>query len=181
MYAPRRGRRRRGRSGAAPRYGRYRKKRPGGGAFRPHQDYPAFAVFGPDYHVTVMLSVDAATAENGCLQFAPGYREALRGHPEIDAGALAAGRATLPQNARGDIRDDLHASLDWEVVPTAPADLVMFDPAEIIDRASFEHPHREAAGVHTVLVNGVPVIRDGRPSGATPGRVLRHREAGIAT
>ena len=53
------------------------------------------------------------------------------------------------------------------------ADVVVFDPATIQDRATFDKPHQYAVGVQDVLVNGVPVIRDGDHTGATPGRVVR--------
>ncbi len=53
------------------------------------------------------------------------------------------------------------------------ADLVVFDPATIIDQATFAEPHRTARGIDTVLVNGTAVVRQGRETGATPGRVLR--------
>ena len=53
------------------------------------------------------------------------------------------------------------------------ADIVIFDPARIIDRATFEAPHRYAEGVRHVFVNGVPVLRDGEHTGALPGRVVR--------
>jgi len=53
------------------------------------------------------------------------------------------------------------------------ADVVIFDPATIADHATFESPHRYATGVLHVLVNGVPVLADGEPTGATPGRVVR--------
>jgi len=53
------------------------------------------------------------------------------------------------------------------------ADIVVFDPATIIDRATFERPHQQSVGVRDVFVNGVGVWRDGRPTGATPGRALR--------
>jgi N-acyl-D-amino-acid deacylase len=53
------------------------------------------------------------------------------------------------------------------------ADIVVFDPATVIDRATFERPHQNAVGVRDVFVNGVGVWRDGRPTGATPGRALR--------
>ena len=53
------------------------------------------------------------------------------------------------------------------------ADVVVFDPATIRDHATYAEPHRYATGVHHVLVNGVPVIRDGEHTGATPGQVVR--------
>ena len=53
------------------------------------------------------------------------------------------------------------------------ADLAIFDPAAITDHATFEAPQRYATGMRHVLVNGVPVLRDGEHTGATPGRVVR--------
>ena len=52
------------------------------------------------------------------------------------------------------------------------ADVVVFDPATIADRATFEQPHQYAAGVKHVFVNGVHVLRDGDHTGAKPGRAL---------
>src|SRR6266576_1901876 len=52
------------------------------------------------------------------------------------------------------------------------ADVVVFDPARISDRATFENPHQYAVGVRQVIVNGVQVIRDGEHTGAKPGRAL---------
>lgn len=52
------------------------------------------------------------------------------------------------------------------------ADVVVFDPARIADRATFEQPHQYAIGMRHVFVNGVQVIRDGEHTGATPGRAL---------
>ncbi|MCP4592076.1 MAG: D-aminoacylase [bacterium] len=53
------------------------------------------------------------------------------------------------------------------------ADVVVFDPATIRDHATFTEPHQYATGVVHVLVNGVPVLRDGEHTGALPGRVIR--------
>ena len=53
------------------------------------------------------------------------------------------------------------------------ADLVVFDPATIVDRATYEQPREPAGGIALVVVNGEPVWRDGRPTGARAGRVLR--------
>jgi N-acyl-D-amino-acid deacylase len=54
----------------------------------------------------------------------------------------------------------------------ALADLVVFDPETIADTATYESPHRLAAGVRYVLVNGVVAIDDGKPTGATAGRFV---------
>jgi N-acyl-D-amino-acid deacylase len=53
------------------------------------------------------------------------------------------------------------------------ADLTVFDPDTITDRASFDAPNQLSTGMQWVLVNGVAVIDDGKPTGARPGRVLR--------
>ncbi|MCU0761010.1 MAG: amidohydrolase family protein [Steroidobacteraceae bacterium] len=53
------------------------------------------------------------------------------------------------------------------------ADLVLFDPARIADRATYADPHQFAVGVEHVIVNGQLVLRDGRLTGARPGRVVR--------
>jgi N-acyl-D-amino-acid deacylase len=53
------------------------------------------------------------------------------------------------------------------------ADLVVFDDRTIIDLATPEKPHQLSRGVEHVFVNGVQVLRDGRHTGATPGRVLK--------
>lgn len=53
------------------------------------------------------------------------------------------------------------------------ADVVVFDPTEIIDHATFAEPHQYSTGMVHVFVNGIQVLRDGEHTGATPGRVVR--------
>ena len=52
------------------------------------------------------------------------------------------------------------------------ADVVVFDPKTIADRATYEKPHQYAVGMRHVFVNGVPVLKDGEHTGAKPGRAL---------
>jgi len=52
------------------------------------------------------------------------------------------------------------------------ADIVVFDPAQISDRATFEKPHQYAVGMKHVFVNGVQVLKDGEHTGARPGRAV---------
>jgi dihydroorotase/N-acyl-D-amino-acid deacylase len=58
------------------------------------------------------------------------------------------------------------------------ADVVVFDPETVRDRATFDRPHQLAEGMRWVLVNGVPVIADGKATGARPGKVLRGESGG---
>lgn len=58
------------------------------------------------------------------------------------------------------------------------ADIVIFDPATVADRATYVAPHVIAAGVREVIVNGVSVVHDGVVTGAKPGKALRHRSRG---
>ncbi|HTO56790.1 MAG TPA: phytanoyl-CoA dioxygenase family protein [Pseudomonadales bacterium] len=83
----------------------------GGAGFAPHQDAPAFTSFGQSLHITLMISVDATTPENGCLDIAPhpGDRLALRTAPDLT------------------LAPDVTDSLAWTPLPTSPGDVVFFD------------------------------------------------------
>ena len=59
------------------------------------------------------------------------------------------------------------------LAPGFYADVVVFDPATIADKATFDKPHQYAVGVRDVLINGTPVLKDGAHTGALPGRVVR--------
>jgi N-acyl-D-amino-acid deacylase len=59
------------------------------------------------------------------------------------------------------------------LAPGYYADLVLFDPATIADHATYDKPHQYATGVRHVFVNGIQVLKDGEPTGAAAGRVVR--------
>jgi N-acyl-D-amino-acid deacylase len=69
----------------------------------------------------------------------------------------------------GNLKLDRRGSLQ----PGYFADVVVFDPAKIQDHATFEQPHQYSTGVVHVFVNGVQVLKNGRHTGAKPGRVVR--------
>lgn len=105
-------------------------KHPGGGAFGPHQDFAAYRSFGPRYNVTAMVSVDPATCENGCLEFACGWSGFPDAHPnavEERIGERALLRFEDGGSRNGDIVQEIADVLDWRPVETAPTDLVIFD------------------------------------------------------
>jgi N-acyl-D-amino-acid deacylase len=61
------------------------------------------------------------------------------------------------------------------------ADLVVFDPKTVIDRATYEKPHQFPVGINTVIVNGVVTVRNGQHTGAHAGRVLYGAGVGAAS
>jgi N-acyl-D-amino-acid deacylase len=59
------------------------------------------------------------------------------------------------------------------IAPGTYADLVLFDADRIVDRATYDRPFAYPDGIDSVFVNGTAVVRNGAPTGALPGRVLR--------
>jgi N-acyl-D-amino-acid deacylase len=55
------------------------------------------------------------------------------------------------------------------------ADLVVFDPGKVRDKATYESPHQYAEGILEVIVNGESVIHEGNHTGLRPGLVLSHK------
>jgi N-acyl-D-amino-acid deacylase len=69
--------------------------------------------------------------------------------------------------------ETFHLDRRGRIVPGFFADLVVFNPAQVQDHATFEKPHQYATGVQHVFVNGVQVLDAGEHTGAKPGRVVR--------
>lgn len=85
-------------------------KLPGGNGFTAHQDAPAFATFGQSFHITAMVSIDATTVANGCLEMAAGRHQ--EGLLDMTEDLVLSPRAI--------------ASLSWAPLETQPGDLVLF-------------------------------------------------------
>jgi ectoine hydroxylase-related dioxygenase (phytanoyl-CoA dioxygenase family) len=104
-------------------------KWPGGGAFPPHQDFPAFDFFGPRIHVTAMVAIDPATIENGCLQVADDWCSAFAGNPAIDSALLSDGRAVLPYiqggKNHGSIQPAFSEKIKWRPIEALPGDVIL--------------------------------------------------------
>lgn len=67
------------------------------------------------------------------------------------------------------------------IKPGMWADLVIFDPATVADKATFEDPFQYPVGIDTVLVNGTVVLDEGKHTNARPGKVLRHTNGARAS
>lgn len=114
-------------------------KYPGGGAYGPHQDFTAYSAFGPRYHITAMIMIDAGTRANGCLEISDDFPAFLRQHPDA-VSRWEGSHAILATDdlgiGHGDIRQDIAEKIAWRPLETGPSDLVLFD--------SFV-PHRSSA------------------------------------
>jgi N-acyl-D-aspartate/D-glutamate deacylase len=59
--------------------------------------------------------------------------------------------------------------------PGMKADVIVFDPAKVSDRATYEQPHQYSVGVNEVIVNGKLALHEGKVTAERPGRVLVHQ------
>lgn len=122
-----------------------------------------------------MIASDGAYADGSDAQAghprSAGTFPRLIGHYARDEGVLSLEEAvrkitSLPASFHGiSDRGRLAAGMR--------ADIAIFDPATIIDRSDWDHPQRFAEGMVHVLVNGVPVLRDGEMTGEAPGEVVK--------
>jgi N-acyl-D-aspartate/D-glutamate deacylase len=69
--------------------------------------------------------------------------------------------------------DQIHQPERGRIAEGMFADVTVFDPLTIEDRATYDDPHQYPFGIRHVIVNGVPVIAEGALTGERPGRVLR--------
>ncbi len=87
-------------------------KLPGGNGFTPHQDAPAFVSFNQKYHITMMVVIDDATLDNGCLQLA----ECNKRTTEI-----------YPQKSDGSLSDEVVDTITWKPAHCKTGDILLFD------------------------------------------------------
>lgn len=90
-----------------------------------------------------------------------------------DLGLFDWGRAV--HKMTGAVAERLQITDRGVVRPELAADLVVFDPDRVNDRATFAEPKQTPVGIDHVFVNGVQVVADSRQTEDRPGRVLRHQ------
>ncbi|MBN1290813.1 MAG: D-aminoacylase [Candidatus Latescibacteria bacterium] len=86
---------------------------------------------------------------------------------------------TLPQAIRkmsAQTADKFGFTDRCRIVESCYADLVVFDPDTVIDKATFADPHKYPEGIDHVIVNGVPVIQHGEHTGNLPGKILKTKQ-----
>ncbi|MFG3227963.1 amidohydrolase family protein [Kitasatospora sp. NPDC048194] len=98
------------------------------------------------------------------------------GHYSRELGVLTLEEAVARMTGRPAARLGLHRR--GRIVPGHHADLVLLDPERVRDTATFERPRLPAEGIEYVYVNGTAVVRQGRTTGARPGRALRRTDRG---
>jgi 2-aminoethylphosphonate dioxygenase len=116
-------------------------KWPGGGAFPPHQDYPAYEKFGPREHITAMVCIDPATFENGCLHVAKNWKKNFRSQfaswsPENSKEPVLP--YVIGGKNHGSIEEKCVTQIDWLALTTNAGDLVIFNSFV----PHFSHPNR---------------------------------------
>jgi N-acyl-D-amino-acid deacylase len=85
--------------------------------------------------------------------------------------------ATAIHKSSGLAADHMGFTERGVIRPGMSADLVLFDPARVLDRATPEEPHALSVGIQKVWVNGEPVYEDGQVTENRPGRVIRRLSA----
>ncbi len=117
----------------------------------------------------VALSADA----KGCGRMHPGFFGAF---PRLVGRYAHAGGLLTPEEMIRKMTSQSAKLLGLKdrgkVAPGMIADLIVFHPERFIDTATFERPAQYAEGIQWLLINGVPVIEEGRFTGALPGRVI---------
>jgi dihydroorotase/N-acyl-D-amino-acid deacylase len=125
-------------------------------------------------HPKTMIASDGGIMAPGELRPHPRYygtNAKVLGHYVRERGILSLQTAIHKMTRMP--ADRINLSDRGRIKVGAMADIAVFDPDTIIDRATFDDPHLYAEGVHHVFVNGQAVLLDKEMTGVRPGRVLR--------
>lgn len=104
-------------------------KSPGAGAFKSHQDFPAYQMFNASIHYTVAIIVDDATIANGTLEFALNYQELNEKSQQISTpkGKQPLFEVYTGGADNGKIVEEVEQQLTWELFEAAAGDVILFD------------------------------------------------------
>ncbi|HEX7929150.1 MAG TPA: D-aminoacylase [bacterium] len=154
-------------------------------------DFKTLAIFflmGEDDVRTIMRHPAVGIGSDGIYTGVPGKPDPTKPHPRyfgtfprvIGHYAREQGVLSLPQaihKMTGLAAEALGLRQRGTIAPGQAADLVLFDAATIIDKATYIDPHQTPAGITRVVVGGTTVAMDGKMTGAAPGTVLRRGRA----
>ena len=132
----------------------------------------------------IMSHPDISIGSDGILTTVPGKEGATLPHPRyygtfprvLGKYARETNLLSLPMAVRKMTAlpaEALGLTGRGRLAPGFHADIVVFDPAKVLDRATFKAPHQYPVGIHEVIVNGEAVVSGGEVTGATPGTILR--------
>ena len=145
-----------------------------GGIFFGMNEANMWKILGEPY---VMLGSDASVrAPEGPLSHDHPHPRAYGTFPRFLRAALDGKTVQLPEAVRKmtSLPAEQFRLKDRGVLATGKrADVVVFDPAEVRDMATYEKPHQFAKGIDLVVVNGVVTLRDGRLTGHRAGQFLQ--------
>lgn len=105
-------------------------KRPGGGAFAPHQDISAYYHFKPKFYLTAAIMLDDSNIKNGCLEMATGYKNNTYENSDYinnEYGNFPFFDFYRGGNRNGDIKDEVSNKLNWEIIEANKGDIIIFN------------------------------------------------------
>jgi N-acyl-D-aspartate/D-glutamate deacylase len=143
-----------------------------------------FFTIGVEDMEAILAHPDTTVGSDGIITTVPGRPDLTKPHPRyygtfpriLGKYAREEGLLTLSQAVRKMTAlpaEKLGLTDRGRLAEGLAADLVIFDPATVIDRATYKEPQQAPLGIDTVIVNGVPVVAGGKETGATPGAILR--------
>jgi N-acyl-D-aspartate/D-glutamate deacylase len=147
-----------------------------------------FFTIGVEDMERILADPDTTIGSDGIITTVPGQPDPTKPHPRYYGtfprvlGRYAREQKLLPlplavHKMTGLPARQLGLADRGRIAPGLAADLVVFDPATILDRATYKQPQQDPVGIDEVIVNGVSIVSGGKTTGATPGTILRRVQA----